>query len=309
MDLKTTVMLDAALSDALQLRWAKPMPFQLGLKFDWVQDARFQAKIEYCHDCCFLEVSTGLTNTIENLWSRVNKDNLSRVEGLTKETLIWVILHELSHLDLGHFKLATCFSLAQRASLNAQLIDALQGDMPAVAPLCVEMQADHEATDILLSAYSTDGWHDLREKVLAISGMMMLIEIEDAKNNAEGHTHPRAATRIFQLLGHLAEMPLVQAHIEKDASFIPTEDELQAFAHEVSIPCFFDAIQLAQAAGAASIADDLGSPEDFFKDVEIAKLGDPSRHAHLKTQGAQEWAKLWPCNEALKTILGGHFTN
>jgi hypothetical protein len=110
-------------------------------------------------------------------------------------------------------------------------------------------------------------------------------------------------------LGHLAELPLVQAQIEQDSSLIPTEDELQAFAHEVTIPCFFDAIQLAQAAGAASIADDLGSPEDFFKDLEIAKLGDPSKHGELKTQGAQEWAKLWPCNEALKPILGGHFTN
>ena len=309
MNLKTTDMLDAALSDALQLRRAKSMPFQLGLKFDWVQDARFQAKIEYCHDCCFLEVSTGLTNTIENLWSRVNKDNLSRVEGLTKETLIWVILHELSHLDLGHFKLATCFRLAQRASLNVQLIDALQGDMPAVAPLCVEMQADHEATEILLSAYSTDGWNDLREKVLAISVVMILIEIEDAKNNAEGHTHPRAATRIFLLLGHLAEIPLVQAQVEQDTSLIPSEKELQAFAHEVTIPCFFDAIQLAQAAGATTIADDLGSPEDFFKDLEIAKLGDPSRYADLKTQGARQWVELWPVNEALKPIFGGYFTN
>ena len=104
-------------------------------------------------------------------------------------------------------------------------------------------------------------------------------------------------------------MPLVEGQLNQDASFIPTEDELRAFAHEVSIPCFFDAIQLAQAAGAASIADDLGSPEDFFTDLEIAKLGDPSSYGDLKTQGAQEWAKLWPCNEALKPILGGHFTN
>jgi hypothetical protein len=170
------------------------------------------------------------------------------------------------------------------------------------------MQADHEATDTLLGAYSTDVWHEVREKVLAISGMMMLIELEDAKDSVKGHTHPKAATRIFQLLGHVAEMPLVRAQVEQDASLIPVEDELQAFAHEVTIPCFFDAIQLAQAAGAASIADDLGSPEDFFKDLEIAKLSDPSRYADLKTQGAREWAKLWPCNEALKPILGGHFT-
>jgi hypothetical protein len=104
-------------------------------------------------------------------------------------------------------------------------------------------------------------------------------------------------------------MPLVRAQVHHDTSLIPTAEELRAFARDVTIPCFFDAIQLAQAANAASISDDLGSPEDFFKDLEIAKLGDPSRYRELKTQGAREWAKLWPCNEALKPILGDHFTN
>ncbi|WP_155846165.1 hypothetical protein [Celeribacter ethanolicus] len=139
--------------------------------------------------------------------------------------------------------------------------------------------------------------------------MMTLIELEDTKNGAKGRTHPKAATRIFQLLGHLAEIPLLQAQITQDASLIPPQDELQAFAHDVTIPCFFDAIELAQNSGATSIADDLGTLEDFFKDLEIAKLGDPSRHKDFKTLGAQEWARLWPCNEALKPILGGHFTN
>ncbi|APX17045.1 hypothetical protein BWR17_15200 [Phaeobacter inhibens] len=186
-------------------------------------------------------------------------------------------------------------------------IDALQCDVPAFAPLCLELQADHEASELLLGIYSIDAWKELCEKVLAISGTMMLIELEDVKNGAEGRTHPKAATRIFQLLGHLSEMPLIRAQLNQDASLIPHEEELQAFAHEVTIPCFFDAIQLAQAAGAVSIANDLGSPENFFKDLEIAKLGDPSRYVELKTEGAREWAKLWPCNEALKPILGGHF--
>jgi hypothetical protein len=173
--------------------------------------------------------------------------------------------------------------------------------------LCLELQADHEATDLVLGQFSTENRDDLRERVLAISGMMMLIELEDAKNNVEGRTHPKAATRIFQLLGHLAEIPLIQAQVSHDVSLIPNEKELQSFAHEVTIPCFFDATQFAQAAGATSIVHNLGSPEDFFKDLEIIKLGDQSRYSDLKTQGAQEWAKLWPCNEALKTILGGHF--
>ena len=222
---------------------------------------------------------------------------------MTQDSLVWLILHEFHHIDLNHFKLAGSFEVVQRSHAVSPK------KLLSISRLCLEMQADHEATQMLLGAYTTTKWQGLRQRVMAISGMMMLIAIEDTKNDARGRTHPKAATRIFQLLGHLAELPLVQAQIEQDSSLIPTEDELQAFAHEVTIPCFFDAIKLAQAARATSIADDLGSPEDFFKDLEIAKLGDLSRYGELKTQGAREWAQLWPCNEALKPILGGHFTN
>ena len=224
----------------------------------------------------------------------------------------WLLLHELSHVLLGHFCVFDRFGVAQRGTVHRNC-DALRSQLPLkfleLVPLCLEMQADHEATDTLLGAFSTDGWHDLCDKVLATSAMMMLVELEDTKSGIQGQTHPKAATRIFQLIGHVAEMPLVEAQLNQDAFFIPTEDVLQAFANEVTIPCFFDAAQLAETAGAASIAYDLGSPEDFFKDLEIAKLGDPSRYGELKTQGAQEWAKLWPYNEALKPILGSHFTN
>mgnify|MGYP006914250814 CR=1 FL=1 len=229
-------------------------------------------------------------------------------KNLYKGSLMWLFLHEKSHIDLGHFELTDIFGIAQRASVQSYQFEVIPQELQLLTPLCLEMQADHEATDMMLGTYSPDNSDSLRERVLAISGMMMLIEREDTKNGAEGRTHPKAATRIFQLLGHLSEMPLIKAQLNKDSSLIPDEKELQAFAHEVTIPCFFDAIRLAQTAGAMSIANDLGSPEDFFRDLEIAKLGDPSRYAELKTQGAQEWAKLWPCNEALKPILGGHFT-
>lgn len=284
-----------------------------------VEDSHFWASVVRQKTTCELQLSTGVIASALDLWCGDAQEKLSgtvspalspqRAEQRLHQSLTWLMLHELSHFDLGHFELADEFGVAQRSHKEALAFDVIQYDLRHLTPLCLEMQADHEATDTLLGAYSTDGWHELREKVLAISGMMMLVELEDDKNSVKGRTHPKAATRIFQLLGHLAEMPLVRAQVRQDASLIPNEEELQAFARDVTIPCFFDAVHLAQATGAASIADDLGSPEDFFKDLEIAKLGDPSRHAHLKTQGAQEWAKLWPCNEVLKPILGGHFTN
>lgn len=225
----------------------------------------------------------------------------------SETSLVWLALHELHHIHLNHFDIAKDFGVVMRTSSAPQLNVNVPTALRPLTPLCLEMQADHEATEMLLKSYSADGWHELRGKVLAISCMMMLIEREDTKNRAKGRTHPKAATRIFQLLGHLSEMPLIKAQLNRDPSLIPRKNELQTFARDVTIPCFFDAIQLARVVGAQSIANDLGSPEAFFKDLEIAKLSDPSRHIELKTQGAQEWAKLWPCNKALKPILGGHF--
>ena len=250
-----------------------------------------------------LSVSSGLVERLDD-WRRLVSDEYD-----LRFTYTWLFLHELSHFTLRHFGFADVACLVQRASHTPNPMALLPPELRALAHPCLEMQADHEATDFLLGTYATIDWQGLRPKVLAASGMMVLIELEDVKNGAKGRTHPKAATRIFQLIGHLAEMPLIRAQLNQDTSLIPPADDLLAFAHEVTIPCFFDAIQLAQAAGAASIADDLGSPEDFFNDLEIVKLGDPSRYGELKTQGAQEWAKLWPVNEALKPILGGHFTN
>ena len=279
-----------------------------------IQDTAFEAKIEANPDQFCLTITNGLVASVEKLGHILSRElNPPPFSGNTERSiqliLTWLLLHELFHVELSHFSYASYYRIAQRAAGETTTRSLLPPNVHSLAPLCLEMQADHEATDTLLGAYFAEGWHEVREKVLAISGMMVLIELEDAKDSVIAHTHPKAATRIFQLLGHVAEMPLVRAQVEQDASLIPVEDELQAFAHEVTIPCFFDAIQLAQAARATSIADDLGSPENFFKDLEIAKLGDPSRYGELKTHGARQWAELWPANEALKPILGGHFTN
>ncbi|MEP1327070.1 hypothetical protein [Pseudophaeobacter sp.] len=285
--------------------------------FECLNNKRFCAEVRAQGTFILLEVSTGAVEISGEHWNNalhgITHSNYSQFSTpydhneLLNTSLIWLIIHELSHFHLGHFKFADHFGVAQRASMKLNPILSLPSEIRPLSPLCFEMQADHEATDILLGAYPTNGWQELRQRVLAISGMMILIEGEDTKNGADGRTHPKAATRIFQLLGHLAEMPLIKAQVHQDTSLIPSEEELQSFACEVTVPCFFDAIQLAQAADATSIAYDLGSLENFFKDLEIAKLGDPSQYADFKTHGAQEWAKLWPCNEALKPILGGHF--
>lgn len=314
----SSALLDKALKKARALH--HPVIAQPGfnlLPMQRIDEARFWATVEKTEFGFQLKLSTGIADLANQLWTKKEKDELptlsqsfkNRPYEMAEQSVLWLILHELSHVELGHLKYANRFGIALRSPLKLELLANITPEHHPKVPLCMEMQADHDATEMLLGSYSPADWDELREHVLAIAAMMVLIEREDSRNGAKGQTHPKAATRIFQLLGHLSEMPLIEAQLSGDVAMLPSEEEFQAFAKEVTIPCLFDAIHLAEVAGAETIVDDLGRPEDFFKDLEIAKLGEPSSYGELKTHGAQEWAKLWDCNEALKPILGGHFTN
>lgn len=227
-----------------------------------------------------------------------------------KRTIEWLFLHEIHHIELDHFKFLDRFGVARRVKSKPSHILNLHSDLAPLTGCCFELQADHEATDLILGAYSGFDLVGRRQNVMAISAMMVLIEREEAKLGSAEKTHPNAATRIFQLLCHVAEMPLISAHLQKDASLLPPADEIERYRKEVTLPCYFDAVHLAEVAGAESIKADLGNPEDFFADMAIVKLGDPSRYSDLKTEGAKEWALLWECNQALKPLQKGvHFAN
>ncbi len=264
-------------------------------------------------------VTHGLLDMVTGFW----KDALSHhdmpgsVDEMIHNSLTWLLLHELLHYDLGHFELtgkrglseakdANMFGVASRAS--ATVPQALKGippeDLPKVEP-CLEMQADADASEMVLDAYSPEGWDIIRARTAAISGMMMLIEREDAKRGHELSSHPKAATRIYQLLGHVMEMPLIEARLAEQhpelgiEPTIPSDEEQSAFNRRVSIPAFLDAAELARIAEADTIREDLGDPAEFFGDIQIAKLADPKDFHAITTQGGMQWAEL----VALNTLL------
>jgi len=275
-----------------------------------------------------------LVERIEALWADAIRDESfaagigvpfsAEPEQMAYNSLVWLFLHEFQHIELNHFDLlgdfqisetpkTPAFGIARRADRQLGPMLKLPADMRAETPQCLELQADHDAADLLLEAYSTEGWEDLRCKITAISGMMMLIERADAKYNEESLTHPKAATRIFQLLGHVTEMPLIRAQVKAkqtgakavDPDDIPSADEIQAFGRAVTLPCFFDAVNLARVVEADTIRSDLGDPADFFQDIATAKLATPDQLSRLKTSGASEWAKLVLINDRLKPFQAG----
>ncbi|WP_318167012.1 hypothetical protein [Roseobacter sp.] len=294
-----------------------------------VEDGGFWAVSEVEKDKFNIFISTGVEIIVSKLWRDALDDNQfvtgigtpvsPNIEDMTHLSLAWLMLHEMEHYRFGHFELARIdfpvekkraysFALISRRQMTfVPLADVAEENCTKVEP-CLEMQADHDAIELILDSYSREEWESLRHRVLAISGMMMLIEQEDTKCDYKPPSHPKAATRIFQLLGHLIDMPMISAQIKAksdgrntiDPADLPSDKERVAFNRQVTLPCFFDAVNLAKIAGADSILRDLGEAADFFGDVQIAKSMSAEHFTSLKTVGAKQWAELVKFNEILK---------
>jgi hypothetical protein len=141
-------------------------------------------------------------------------------------------------------------------------------------------------------------WPEVRITVASIAAVMVLIEKADAENPNPSETHPKAATRIFQLLGHVNDMWSIGTSLNADD--LPDAERIQAFAKEVILPAYFDAVEMAKSAKATSFIDDLGDPEIFFADIAHAKLG---HWDQLQTVGAKEWAELKNANEQILPLV------
>lgn len=297
----------------------------------WVETSDFWAVVTSEPEGYLLRVTTGLVDQVMELWqSAFNDDGFLAGAGqpvnadtdqLIHLTLTWLMLHELQHVELNHFDLTAQFAIAETRNApsfeiasreppkHAPML-ALPEHLQSDAPFCLELQADHDASEILLERYSPDEWVRLRQRIMAVSAMVMLIEREDARNGKNGKTHPKAATRIFQLLGHVTELPLIPAQLaahrkettQVDPADLDSPEEQAAYGKHVTIPSFFDAVNLARIADAESITQDLGDPTDFFKDIATAKIGSQEADP-LRTKGAREWSKVVTSNAAILTHL------
>jgi hypothetical protein len=178
----------------------------------------------------------------------------------------------------------------------------LAPDLPRVlwdkVERCLELQADHEALEEMLGNMDTADWAKLRITNASIASVMVAIEKIDAQNPNPSETHPKAATRIFQLLGHVSDMWSIGASLNGET--LPDAERIQAFSKEVTLPTYFDAVELAHAESATSFLSDLGNPAVFFADITHAKLG---HWDQLQTLGAKEWAELKDANEQILPLV------
>lgn len=307
-------------------------PYALEVQLSVEDDTAFWAVAEPDGDGLHLTISTGIVSGLDDLWSAAFQDEgllvndgkriTDDISFVSQVSLVFMLLHEMAHFDLNHFGFtgggiaeggrSHARGLLSRAPQAAAPVDELGHENRSAAERCLELQADHEAIEFLLEGYSNEQWDVLRVRAAAVMAVMVLIEREDESTRTNGATHPKAATRIFQLLGHLASLWSVPAQIkaqelglsEVRAEDLPPDAEIEAYQSTVIIPAFADAAALARAAKADSIADDLGDAADFFADISTVQTGAAETEAELRTAGAKELLALMPLNAAIMALMG-----
>jgi len=289
-----------------------------------VDDAEFWAVAELVDDGLHLRISTGTAERIHALWTAALRDTsvlgddpiTDDAEFLTRVSLMWLILHEIAHGELGHFAFMgdsgisetdapRSLGLVSRVSKTSDAaIAGFDGFERLHAEHCLELQADHEAGEYILDAWSTDEWDSLRVRSACIMAVMILIEKADADNEVVAPSHPKAATRIFQLLGHLATLWMVPAQIKAQEEGLteirpedlPSGEVIQAYQTDVILPAFADAAKLAGVLNAKSVLSDLSEPDNFFADISTAQLGSAEAESAFRTVGGKEWFRLESLN-------------
>lgn len=295
-----------------------------------LSDDAFKALAEPLNDGTQIKISTGTVDTIDNVWLKVKNTsdnlmgkkfrlNINDVEIAIHTSLQWMIMHELNHFQLGHFRInggacfgVNIFGLSSRDGIAPNLIESLSKTDQLKAPLCLELQADQDATEIILGAYSKDNWDLFRAYACCVFVVMILIEREERSVENKGKTHPIAATRIFMLMAHLAELwslPAVKrAHNEGlhevPPDYLPPDDEIDQYFEQVVAAAFSDIQIIANAADMRSIWDDLGGADAFFDDIRITQTISDPEPSLFKTCGGRQWAELKPTNAKVLALLG-----
>ena len=181
-----------------------------------------------------------------------------------------------------------------------------------MASLCLELQADHDATEIVLGAYFNENHELFRYYAICVALVIFVIERIDREQGDQEVSHPRASTRLFMLLAYLAELPLIPAYkraaqegLEQiPEEYLPDELEVQEYSRAVVGPVFAACQIIADAVELPNILEELGGTDAFFADIQKALMDGHGEVKDFKTECAQQWAELKPLNNRLLEMLG-----
>ncbi|MBF9044972.1 hypothetical protein HKCCE4037_16640 [Rhodobacterales bacterium HKCCE4037] len=307
--------------------------FPVAVNLAVLEDIAFYAAVFPEGDGILIEATTGVVDAIALTWHTALGISADLPEGTGIDllggpqhpvdmALRWLMQHELNHYAIGHFSLTdgaglleagsrTVFGAVARLDLRGSPLHALSPQERRLAPLCLELQTDHDATEIVLGAYSSENWVLFRYYATCILSVILLIEREERNAGNSGETHPWAATRMFMLLGHLAELPMIPAYFRAaseglesiPSEYLPDDKEMEGYNIEVVSRVFASGQILADAAGLSDLWTEMGSLQSLLADIDRAVREGARDATAFGTRGARQWADLKPLNDRLLSVI------
>jgi hypothetical protein len=281
----------------------------------------FVALIRSKKDRVEIVASLGVVSRLESLWQKVLRQsaqlpknkrmNIFDINEAIDSSLIWLMLHELYHEEIGHLSLVGSAGLSEtflnselgltkRSSLSKpSVLDGMTHQKAIAIRRCLELQADHRALEIMLDHYSNEAWEYKRFSITTSIAVMVLIDDQDVANDIQ-RTHPYAATRAFHLIGILG-----QAWKAQHASGRPrlNDEEVKAYHKNVVIPAVLDFFMIATAVGNSTILQSWDDMDMFFKDIRMLQAYTEYDPTQFQTQCAKEYASLADINQEAVLLL------
>lgn len=307
--------------------------FSVTPELEVVEDEDFWAIALPRDDGFLIKVSAGIFDQVADLLQCVKslsdaapaelRTNIVNLDWALEIALQWLMMHELHHFQMKHLELvgsaglaetsaAVGLGLTKREASKPSLFLKLQAPHRTRARPCMELQADQDSTEIVLGAYHRESWELIRFFAACISMVMVLVEREEQRlSGSVGDTHPRAATRIFQLLGYVAEMwteparkrSMLEGHEGINPNYLPSENEALDFQDQVVARIYDDARLIAIAAKAETITSDLADRDAFLGDLETIFTSKGYEIEMFATAGAREWCELQKTNGRVYQLL------
>ncbi|WJY21581.1 hypothetical protein QTA57_17940 [Fontisubflavum oceani] len=286
------------------------------------------------HNELRLEIASGTLERIREVWANAltiscRLPSSQRIELIGDEdravetSVAWLLQHELNHQAIGHFTMipgaglseAQCptgLGIVELDTSQPSLLGELTEQEKAEIHRCLELQTDHDATEIVLGAYAKENWPLFRYYAVCILAVLFIIEAEERRLSKPIRQHPFASTRLFMLLGHLTELPMIpgikRAQAEGldhlPAKYLPTLDEIVGYRQAVMSPVLAVSQVFAEACGIPEAWNELGSAEAMFADIDTILINQNRDVSAFRTQGARQWAELKPTNDNLLMRTG-----
>ena len=330
-------LVERLLAKALQKHQsAYQIPFPENFDFHIIDNQNFGACVREANHGFEITINSATLSQIKTLWDELwsspilsedgkriaNSDGATlALDQLKEHSITWLVLHEMMHIQLGHLDLLSVAELIEsedaqmqpigQTDLNIRLKQELSSEERKWVRACLEMQADSDATELLLGVYSNEEQGDFRIKAAAIFVVMALMEKATNQQSGGSKIYPDVATRFFMLFAQLFQYWMYSgATLEagEGESFVRPENQSDGeafigYANAVLRPIINDAIDIAHMAGIPAFLEGIGGEGVLFQDIHEIQYAKDLSAADLQSAASQEWRRLLPINEKIMALL------